>query len=177
MTVGTLDPTTGMKLSQGLMHQKGMIELSETETAIKALQQQIIDVTEECDHVQGAELKARLHPKWVGGREGYLYSVIFGGKLLIENSRCPECDVARALVAKGIAGKLTLSDGKTGKPRTVINIEKAAKLTVKEGPNGPRLLRQQTCANSPYSPETELEVRGGLTAEEYRWKLMREFGD
>jgi hypothetical protein len=29
-------------------------------------------------------------------------------------------------------------DGKTGKPRTIIDIEKAAKLSVKEGPNGPR---------------------------------------
>ena len=51
-----------------------------------------------------------------------------------------------------------MCDGKTGKPRTVINIEKTAKLTVKEGPNGPRLLRQQTCANSPYSPETMSEI-------------------
>ena len=55
-----------------------------------------------------------------------------------------------------------MCDGKTGKPRTVIDIEKAAKLTVKEGP-----LRfvEQSRPNSPYSPETELEValRGPLS--------------
>jgi hypothetical protein len=70
-------------------------------------------------------LKARLHPIWVP-RVGYRYSVIFRGKLLVERSRDPECDAARALVAKGITGKLTMLDGKTGKPRTIINIEKAA---------------------------------------------------
>ena len=46
-------------------------------------------------------MKARLHPKWVGGRDGYHYSVLFDGKLLVENSRDPECDAARALRAMG----------------------------------------------------------------------------
>jgi hypothetical protein len=32
------------------------------------------------------------------------------------------------------AGKLTLCDGKAGIPRTIIDIEKAARLCVKEGP-------------------------------------------
>ena len=76
--------------------------------------------------------KARLHPIWVGGRAGYLYSVIYAGELLVERSRDPECDAARALLAQGITGKLTLLDGKTGIPRTTINIEKAAQLTVSE---------------------------------------------
>src|SRR5262245_15402373 len=62
-------------------------------------------------------LKGRLHPKWVP-TVAYRYSVIFRGKLLVERSRDPECDAARALVAKGITGKLTTLDGKTGKPRT-----------------------------------------------------------
>jgi hypothetical protein len=46
------------------------------------------------------ELKARLHPHWVGGEAGYVYSVICEGKLLVERSRDPECDAARALVAE-----------------------------------------------------------------------------
>ena len=45
-------------------------------------------------------MKARLHPHWAGGRAGYLYSVIFDGKLIVDRSRDPECDAARALVAK-----------------------------------------------------------------------------
>ena len=79
-------------------------------------------------------IKARLHPFWVGGRDGYRYSVVCDGQLLVELSRDPECDAARALMAKGITGKLTLLDGKTGTPRTIIDIEKAARLKVKEGP-------------------------------------------
>ena len=86
------------------------------------------------------------------------YLVLVDGKLPVKNPRDPECDAARALLARGYTGKLTLCDGKTGIPRTIIDIEKAARLTVKEGPNGPRLLRAQTCANSPYSHETDQEV-------------------
>ena len=82
------------------------------------------------------KLKARLHPIWAGGKAGYLYSVIFDGKLLIERSRDPECDAARALHAMGLTGKLTLLDGKTGIPRTVIDIERAAKLTVRKRDRG-----------------------------------------
>jgi hypothetical protein len=45
-------------------------------------------------------LTARLHPIWVGGRDGYRYSVLFDGKLLVERSGDPQCDAARALLAK-----------------------------------------------------------------------------
>ena len=94
-------------------------------------------------------LKARLHPLAKGR-----YSVLFDGKLLVEGSRDPECDAARALLAQGITGKLTLCDGKTGRPRTIIDIEKAAKLTVEEGPHGPHFVKARTVVDRPYSPET-----------------------
>jgi hypothetical protein len=93
-------------------------------------------------------LKARLHPIRVP-TVGYRYSVIFRGKLLVERSRDPECDAARALVAKGITGNLTMLDGKTGKPRTVIHIEKAALLTAEEGPNAPRFRRFRHVEEDP----------------------------
>ena len=86
-------------------------------------------------HTKNVMLKAKLHPVWVP-RGGYRYSVIFRGELLVDRSRDPECDAARALVAKGITGRLTMLDGKTGKPRIVIDIERAAQLCVKEGPSG-----------------------------------------
>jgi hypothetical protein len=44
-------------------------------------------------------------------------------------------------MAKGITGKLTLCDGKTGIPRTIVDIEKAAKLTVRE--NGKQFCNAQ----------------------------------
>jgi len=75
-------------------------------------------------------LKARLHHHCHDDR----YSVIFDGKLLVERSRDPECDAARALLALGIIGKLTLGDGKTGIPRAIIDIERTARHCVKEGP-------------------------------------------
>jgi hypothetical protein len=37
-----------------------------------------------------------------------------------------------ALLAKGITGKLTMLDGKTGRPRLTLDIEKMAKLTVRD---------------------------------------------
>ena len=64
--------------------------------------------------IADVRLKARLHHH--NGR----YSVLFDGNLLVEGSRDPECDAARALLAQGITGKLTLCDGKTGRPRTII---------------------------------------------------------
>ena len=102
-------------------------------------------------------LKARLHPHWIGGRTGYVYSVLFAGELLVDRSRDPECDAARALHARGISGKLTLCDGKTGVPRVIIDIERAARLTCTEGPSGPRLQKaQERHPNSPPSPQSDV---------------------
>src|SRR5690349_24102324 len=74
-------------------------------------------------------LKARLH------RHGHAdrYSVIFDGKLLVDRCRDPECDAARALLALGYTGTLHMLDGKTGRPRAIIDIERTARLCVKEG--------------------------------------------
>ena len=108
-------------------------------------------------------LKARLYPIWVP-KVGYRYSVIFDGKLLVEHSSDPECDAARALLAKGITGTLTLLDGKTGRPRIVIDIERLAKLCVKEGP-----LRFAPYESRPEAPQTAESNR----AEEVRgWRRL-----
>ena len=104
-------------------------------------------------------MRARLHPHWVGGRDGYRYSVLFEGRLLVDRSRDPECDAARALVAKGITGKLTMLDGKSGRPRTIIDIEKAARLTCEETGGVPRFRKyRQRGGSEAYSPEAGMEV-------------------
>jgi hypothetical protein len=101
-------------------------------------------------------LRARLHPLWVGGRDGYRYSVLFDGNLLVDRSRDPECDAARALLAKGITGKLTMLDGKSGRPRTITDIEKAARLTVEETASMPRLRKcRQRGGSAGYNPEMD----------------------
>jgi hypothetical protein len=79
-------------------------------------------------------------------------SVVFDGKLLVERSRDPECDAARALLKRGYTGKLHMLDGKTGKLRTIM----AAKLTAEEGPNGPLFRRfrgmEQATTSQKQSP-------------------------
>ena len=111
-------------------------------------------------HLTQQPLTARLHPKWVGGRDGYRYSVICRGELIVDRSRDPECDAARALKAMGYTGKLIILDGKTGIPRTIINIEKAAKLAVEETGGVPRLrkYRERGGSERPEAPSQVGEV-------------------
>ena len=113
--------------------------------------------------MQGAPLAnpltARLHPKWVGGRDGYRYSVICRGELIVDRSRDPECDAARALLAMGYTGKLTLLDGKTGIPRTIIDVEKAARLRVSEESRDGLKFRRMDPADASYSDEDTPPVR------------------
>jgi hypothetical protein len=72
-------------------------------------------------------LKAYLHSKKKpNDRHWYAYDVVFDGETIVTDSRDPEHDLARALLARGIKGNVTLHDGPTRKPRTVVNIEKAA---------------------------------------------------
>jgi hypothetical protein len=72
----------------------------------------------------------------------YLYDVEFDGQIVVTNSKDAECDLARVLLARGIKGMVTVFDAITGKPRTIVNIEKAAKLTVLETRRrGPRFIK------------------------------------
>jgi hypothetical protein len=93
----------------------------------------------------------------LGRRYVYLYSVDFDGDIIVDHSPDPEADAARALLARGITGKLTMIDAETGKPCTIVNIEKAAKLCTREGP-----LRfapyEESRPNSRYSPETPFPI-------------------
>lgn len=70
------------------------------------------------------------------------YDVRFRGELIVRGSRDPECDLARALLARGIHGTIAIYEDKTGKPRTFVKIEKAARLTVREDRSvGPRFVK------------------------------------
>ena len=62
-------------------------------------------------------------------------------------------DLARALLARGHTGKVTMLDGATGKPRTIIDIEKAAKVRTVETP---RFRRVERYAESPPAAETQV---------------------
>jgi hypothetical protein len=77
---------------------------------------------------------AELFPVWTPELGAYSdrYDVIFADEIVVERSRDPETDLARALLARGHTGSVTLLDGATGKPRTIMDIEKAAKVSSKE---------------------------------------------
>jgi hypothetical protein len=75
-------------------------------------------------------LVAHLH----ADRRGDRYDVRFLGEVIVRRSIQPELDAARILLARGITGSITFIDDKTGKSRTIVNIEAAAKLSVAEGP-------------------------------------------
>jgi hypothetical protein len=62
----------------------------------------------------------------------YLYDVTFCGKVIVADSADPETDLARALLAQGITGVVEIVDGRTGKPRSRVNIEAASKVTFRE---------------------------------------------
>src|SRR5262245_29841124 len=107
-------------------------------------------------------LTAKLFPMWTPerGAAGMPYSdrfnVTFAGEIIVERSRDPETDLARALLERGHRGKVTLVHGETGKPRTIIDIEKAAKVRTVETGTYPRFRRIETCAGSPPTAETGL---------------------
>jgi hypothetical protein len=80
--------------------------------------------------------------------------------MLVYKSRDPECDAARALSAMNRTGVLTmlngLPGGRAGKSRTIINIARAARLTVEEGPHGPRFPKyRRTVVEASSSPGKE----------------------
>src|SRR5262245_29558520 len=84
------------------------------------------------------------------------YNVGFAGEVIVERSRDPETDLARALLAQGHTGTVTMLDGDTGTPRTIINIEKAAKVRTVETGSAPCFRRIETCAESPPAAETPI---------------------
>jgi len=97
-------------------------------------------------------LTATLHTrKKPNDRHWYAYDAEFDGDLIVTDRRDLEHDLARALLARGHTGVVTLIDGKTGKPRTIINIEKAAKWCV--GSNLERY-KWKGDERSDYSPQT-----------------------
>ena len=87
---------------------------------------------------------------------GRKWNVEFDGELIVENSKDPECDTARALLARGITGKVGVIDADTGMPRLTFDIEKLSKLRIEEGPHGPRFvkIRQETVVDRPQTAET-----------------------
>ena len=63
------------------------------------------------------------------------YAVEFEGKIVVDSSTDPEHDLARVLQGRGISGVVTMLDGITKRPRTIVLIDKAAKVSAYDGTN------------------------------------------
>jgi hypothetical protein len=97
------------------------------------------------------ELIAKEKPN---DRHWYAYDVLLDGEIIVSNSRDPEHDLARALLTRGISGAVELLDGRTGKPRSRINIEKAAKWCVGSNLEKYKWKPPEIADSSPYAGET-----------------------
>ena len=99
------------------------------------------------------ELFAKKKPN---DRHWYAYDVLFDGEIIVCNSRDPEHDLARALLARGIKGLVEVRDGKTGVPRSRVNIEKAAKWCTGSNLECYRRKPLEIADSSPLAGETDL---------------------
>jgi hypothetical protein len=88
-------------------------------------------------------------------RHWYDYHVLLNGDVIVSNSQDPEHDLARALLARGIKGIAEVVDGLTGKPRSRVNIEKAAKWCVGSDLERYKWKPPLTADSSPHAGESE----------------------
>jgi hypothetical protein len=93
-----------------------------------------------------------------GGRYAGVYAVEFNGERIVDRSRDPECDAARALLTRGITGKIKIIDAGTGKHRSIVNIEKASRLCVREGAHAPYFRVWRLSERSPAAEDGEAEL-------------------
>ena len=102
-------------------------------------------------------MEAHLFPKKKPNhKHWYAYDVAVDGEIVVTDSRDPEHDLARALLARGIKGMVTVLDGNTGKPRTIVNIEKAAPWCVGSNLERYKWKPPKASDHSPYAGEEDL---------------------
>jgi hypothetical protein len=83
---------------------------------------------------------------------------------LVTNSRDPEHDAARVMLARGLTGTLQLRDAETGIIRTRWNIERAAKLSVVEEDRDGLRIRKHRPSPSPRSESRKRNASGRWVA-------------
>jgi hypothetical protein len=117
-----------------------------------------------CQKGGGVMLTLFLHPKpKPTPRHYYAYDVSLNGRVIVSGSRDPELDASRALRANGLSGRACFVDANTGKPRSYVTIEKAAKLRTfddKRGLGFERWKALEPLAVRGHSPEAQEQASG-----------------
>jgi hypothetical protein len=76
------------------------------------------------------------------GERGQRYRATYLGSILVESSRTPEFDACRALLARGITGRMEVRRPGRASADMHLDIERGAKLTIRETDDrGLRLVR------------------------------------
>jgi hypothetical protein len=108
-----------------------------------------------------------IEPTGIHGERGQHYRVWLEGAVLIEDTWNPEFEVCRALLARGIRGKL--QTWHRGKPHwdMQLDIERGASLTVEENEQrGPKIVRWRphpqsaVLSSAGRAPAAELQLAG-----------------
>jgi hypothetical protein len=92
-------------------------------------------------------LDSNMAPRY--NSRGALFDVSYHGQIIATATTEPCLDGARALKALGCRGKLELWDDVTPYVRLIADIDKAAKLTAREGDEPPRLVK-----HVPFAPRS-----------------------
>ena len=99
------------------------------------------------------ELFAKPKPN---NRHYYAYDVTLNGVTIVSSSRDPEHDLARALLARGIKGVVEVIDGGTGKSRSRVNIEAAARQGIGSNLEKYKWKPPKASDSSPHAGESRL---------------------
>ncbi len=102
-------------------------------------------------------LHARKRPNH---RHCHAYDLVLDGETVVSNSRDPEHDLARALLTRGIKGVVSLRDGSTGKPRSRVNIEQAAKWCIGSNLERYKWRPSEASDSSPHAGESGFLATG-----------------
>jgi hypothetical protein len=94
-----------------------------------------------------------IEPTTIRGERGQYYRVHYKGAVLIDETRNPELEACRALLSRGIVGRLEIwRFGKDHSDMLIPDIAKAAECTVEENEKrGPRFVQWTRPDDAPWN--------------------------
>lgn len=88
-------------------------------------------------------LKILIEPTKLG-QKGQRYQVTFEDEVILEDTSNPEYDACRVLLSRGITGRLETWRRNLSYPCLILDIARAAKLTVKDNNSGTPVICKYT---------------------------------